>query len=381
MEALKQALRKVAYQGALALARLAPGSEPRRFKAAVLKLDRLGDAVLALGAVRRLVEHFGEEETLLIISPYAADLYHQEFPRCPQVVLPAFCGKWWPDAVNFLFGHAALLKGLRVDVLTCLRHQPSDYLRLITRLVRPGSCHASRWLEAGWERTVLSHPHGVEVDYPGLGGEGCRELEAHRRVTSSATGRELTLQDVQPDLRGPHPAGGGALMICPITGDAMRQYPHALLAKALRLIVEKHALPLEFCLPPGVDPVPWGQALRHEGLACARWHQPADVGELIQTLSRSRAFLCPDSAPAHLATALDKPGVFLLGGGHRGMFAPWSRSKRQVWLGHRMECEQCRWNCPHPAPYCITRITPEDVAGAMDSVLEVTQAPGGVAAA
>lgn len=373
MDALKQALRKEVYRASLHLARLTPGAPARRFKAAVLKLDRLGDGVLALGAVRRLVEHFGEGETLLILSPYAADLYRQEFPRCPQVVLPAFCDKWWPDVMNFLFGHAASLKGLRVDVLVCLRHQPSDYLHLITRLIRPGSCHASRWLEPGWGKTVLSHPGLVEVDYPGLSDEVCRELEAHRRVASAATGRELTLQDVLPHLPGPRPAEGRALMICPITGDTMRQYPHPLLMKALRLIVEKHALPLEFCFPPGVDPVPWGQALRNEGLACARWHQPADVRELMRTLSHSHALLCPESAPAHLATAMDKPGVFLLGGGHRGLCAPWNRGRRQIWLGHRMDCEQCRWNCPHPEPYCITRITPEEVAQAMDRVLEAPQ--------
>jgi hypothetical protein len=48
---------------------------PRRpvfYRLAILKLDRIGDALLSLGAVRKLLSVFREDETLLIVSSMAA---------------------------------------------------------------------------------------------------------------------------------------------------------------------------------------------------------------------------------------------------------------------------------------------------------------------
>jgi ADP-heptose:LPS heptosyltransferase len=72
-----------------------------------------------------------------------------------------------------------------------------------------------------------------------------------------------------------------------------------------------------------------------------------------------------ESAPAHLAAALNKPGVFLLGGGHYGMFAPWQRSERQIWLSEAMDCYNCQWHCSMAEAFCVTRIKPVTIANAL----------------
>ena len=62
----------------------------RRYRVAVVKLDRLGDAVLALGAIHTLIQEFGSQSCLLVVSPQAEVLMRREFPKVDLLVLPAF---------------------------------------------------------------------------------------------------------------------------------------------------------------------------------------------------------------------------------------------------------------------------------------------------
>jgi ADP-heptose:LPS heptosyltransferase len=89
---------------------------------------------------------------------------------------------------------------------------------------------------------------------------------------------------------------------------------------------------------------------------------------LVDLLAGATWVLAADSAAAHIATALDRPAVMLLGGGCPGQFAPWRRSPRQVWLEHPLPCFDCGWRCTQPEPYCMTRIGAAQVAEALRSV-------------
>lgn len=370
--------RKMVYRGLmLALRVLARPVNPRHFRLAILKLDRLGDGVLALGAMRRLVAEHGETNTLLIVSPIAEGLLRSEFPRASFLVMPAFCERLCPDLIQTLARHARALRGITTEVLVCLRHQPSDYLHAITGLLKAGQVFATSW-SGPREHTSLAHPRCRMVPYPDQGGDSCRELEAHRRVVELALGCPVERDEVIPRLVwgtavpavAPQ-AGrlcsmpGDDLLVCPAAGDAIREYPPELLAEAVRLFLEDHpAVPVRVCLPPGADSSRLRAAFANAG-ANHSWTTPADATALARTIASAGLVLAPDSAPAHIATALDKPGVFLLGGGHFGMFAPWSRSERQRWLSHALPCYHCRWRCTQPEPFCITRIEPRDVAAAL----------------
>jgi ADP-heptose:LPS heptosyltransferase len=178
---------------------------------------------------------------------------------------------------------------------------------------------------------------------------------------------------VTPTILAAQAVAGRVLLVCPLAGAAIRHYPPHLLAAVIHGFLQRVSLPLEFCLPPEADIEPWQSAMSAAGVPQAKWHRPETLESLLQLVAGSCLVLAPDSAPAHLATALDKPGVFLLGGGHFGMFAPWSKSQRQVWLHHGMDCYQCHWNCIHPEPLCITHIKPQDVVEALLRVYENTQ--------
>ena len=100
---------------------------------------------------------------------------------------------------------------------------------------------------------------------------------------------------------------------------------------------------------------------------------PADVPQFAALLADAAWVLSAETAAAHLATALDRPAVVLLGGGHFGQCGPWTRSARQRWLTHPLPCFDCAWACPHPEPWCLTRLTPEEVGAALAAVVAADQ--------
>jgi len=365
MNAAFRALRSAVYRSLIASLRLLFRSRHRRhFKLAVLKLDRLGDAVLSLGAVRRLIAQHGEKDTLLIVSTIAGPLFRREFPEAALLVLPAFCERFWPDLLMCLIRHAGHLRAISVETLVCLRHQHSDYLHAVAHLLDVTRCHAARW-QHGSEHISLSFPRCSYVSYPAEACGACLEIEAHRRVVASATGMEITLREVLPVLAGA-PARGGGLLICPAAGDGIREYPAARMQEVIRLFQQQMPdMRISVCLPPGSSGRRWQEALVGCHIGGIEWQHPESIEMLITAIAGADLVLAPDSAPAHLASALDIPGVFLLGGGHFGMFAPWSRSGRQQWLAHEMGCYQCQWACRHPEAYCLTQIPPQAVAQAL----------------
>lgn len=365
-------LRGWCYRLALRLAGSSTRPPRRHYRLTILKLDRLGDAVLSLGAVKHLVGGLAEEETLLIVSPIAEPLFRAELPKTALLVLPTFCERFWPDFLLFLWQYAAQLRALSVESLVCLRHQPSDYLHAIARLIGPQRCHASAW-DKPWGSVCLTFPAVTQTPYPLIRGDVCLELEAHRRVVGSAVGREVKLAEVMPAISAVTRRSGDALVVCPQAGSRIREYPPALLAEALQLFLEKRPMQVHFCVAPETDAGPWQQALAAVGVANVTWHTPATLTDLLRLLANARLVLAPDSAPAHLVTAMDKPGVFLLGGGHHDMFAPWRSSALQVWLNHTMSCYQCHWNCIHDEPFCITHIPPTAIAAAMREVYSAAE--------
>lgn len=350
---------------------------PRRrviYRLTILKLDRLGDAVLSLGAVRELLREFGDMETLLVVSTLAEPLFRAEFPEVELLVLPPFCKRFIPDLLVFFWRHAAHLRSISTETLVCLRHQPSDYLHVIVRLIKPQKCHALRWTR-DWENVSLTFPNCVTAPYPEESAEQCLELEAHRRLVSLALGREVPTKAVLPVISSVQSVEGADLLVCPVAGTPIRHYPPDLLAAAIRSVIGTTPMKIAFCLPAGANTEPWRRALDDAGLRETSWHQPTSQSGLLDLIAAARVVLAVDSAPAHLATGMDKPGVFLLGGGHFGMFAPWQTSHRQIWLRHAMECYQCRWQCIHPEPYCITHIQPEVIAQALSRVCSRTEQP------
>lgn len=373
---LFQGSRRRLYRTLLDLCRSVPPGHPsRHFPLTILKLDKLGDAILALGAMRTLMAHSGEAETLLIVSPLAEPLMRREFPQATVLTLPAFCERLFPDLVQTLLHHAPHLRAISTDSLVCLRHQPSDYLHVIAGLIRPNQVYHSTWTDSQ-ENLSLGFALATAVAYPARteAMTTCRELLAHQRVIEAALGQPISEVQVQPRFRSIQSQAGDKLLICPSTGSALREYPQPLLIEALQMFQQQHPDGvLRVCLPPEADLHSWQSALTQAGLANLEWIVPTDALGLMAEVAQAGVVLAPESAPAHMATTLDQPGVFILGGGHHGLLAPWVRSPRQQWLSHRMPCEGCHWHCIQTAPHCITEVSPADVAVALIKAYAVSR--------
>jgi predicted lipopolysaccharide heptosyltransferase III len=82
--------------------------------------------------------------------------------------------------------------------------------------------------------------------------------------------------------------------------------------------------------------------------------------ELAVLLERARLLIGNDSGPAHVAAALGIPSVVLFGPQEPGRFRPWS--ERSIVLHHRVHCCPCRQVvCVHPENPCVNLIELEEV--------------------
>lgn len=89
----------------------------------------------------------------------------------------------------------------------------------------------------------------------------------------------------------------------------------------------------------------------------------------VGSMAAAGCVLSMESAAAHIACALGKAGVFLIGGGHFGAFAPWTTRPNQVWLTNELPCFGCDWNCVRSTPECITHVPPTAITTALNRVL------------
>jgi len=87
--------------------------------------------------------------------------------------------------------------------------------------------------------------------------------------------------------------------------------------------------------------------------------------ELSREILAADLFLGVDTGPAHLALALGKPAVVVLGGGDYGRFFPYGKSRV---VTHPMNCFQCHWECRYDRALCLHDIPPDEV---VREVLEI----------
>jgi len=98
---------------------------------------------------------------------------------------------------------------------------------------------------------------------------------------------------------------------------------------------------------------------------------------LFDLLAGAALMVANDTGPAHIAIALGRPTIVILGGGHFGANFPYPAAATPLGmhvLYHEMPCYHCHWICtqPHqagrPVP-CIEAVTVEEVLAAVDASL------------
>jgi ADP-heptose:LPS heptosyltransferase len=348
-----------------------PGGNPR-WTLGIYKADRLGDFVLALGAIRRLVAAAGAQRSVLVITGSAAELAAREFPETDLVIVDPCRSGAGAAAVEMWRRRGEDLFGRGVRDLVCLRHHRNP----AESVTCGGIPAATSWGVANSEllgaaaRLATMRFDRLVEPIPAALGE-CLELARHRAVVGAFLGRSVEPAEIAPVVAPGWEGGGSAVAVSPFGTDSIRDAPRELLAAAGRHLRRSHGLRLELLCPPGQERrfrelASWlaGQGVEGVGIVVCD-----TTDDLREALRRSRLVLSVETGTAHLATALDAPLVAFLGGGHIGWFAPWTRSERQQWLTNPVACSGCGWQCSQPTPICLTGIPEGRARDAIDAAL------------
>lgn len=106
-----------------------------------------------------------------------------------------------------------------------------------------------------------------------------------------------------------------------------------------------------------------------EGLSNAKIEVNKSYHELFDLISSAILFVGLDSGLTHLALQLSRPLVSIIGGGKHGIFFPYKESSRTYFAAHKMDCFKCFWNCKYKNPYCIDKVSYDEILNACNERL------------
>lgn len=369
-----------AFRSAIRLLRLVPF--PKNANAGdrlvIFKLDHIGDFILATGAIAAITKwarSAGFKRITLVTSTQSETIARVEFPECEVVAIPyAFDGfrGGFRECLTAAHQQFGPLIGSQV---VCLRHQRTLIQDLLLTWLRPlrsyGLVDCPFGVPPGFEDIHSFRPTDPAQfpDQPKVGIP--LELSAHAAVVALVAGQSVSPHDIMPRLGSFQTAESGGILVFPCANDPIREYPLHDLAEILLAIGTSLDEPIT--IVGGRSDLPTLNTLA--GLVSHALPQrvtietPPSILEATQMIASARLVVGMESGPAHIATAFDKRGIFFLGGGHYGLFAPWQRSSRQIWLRNILPCFGCEWRCCFSEPLCITKIRPEHAIAAIREAL------------
>jgi ADP-heptose:LPS heptosyltransferase len=102
--------------------------------------------------------------------------------------------------------------------------------------------------------------------------------------------------------------------------------------------------------------------------------------QLVESIRRCDAMLCIDAAPLHIATALRKPLVGIMGGMQYGRFFPWGDPALARVANNPMDCYGCNFACKYDTIRCVLEIPASKAARELSHLLRGIEAAQPVAA-
>ena len=318
---------------------------PPRKKLLVVELWGIGDLVFATTLLRQAVRQF---DVTLLAKPHARPLLERTLPELDHATWDApwtaFTGKyrWWQWDWPEIWRLMAKLRSQKFDAVVSVRDDPRDHVLMrlagVPRRIgfpRPGN---DIWLTDRLHRAPGSQ-HKVE-DWRMLAEQ--LELEGAERA-------EPALVAPRPDHRGTIPR------ICLHVGAriAVRRWPIASFTDLIRRLRER----FQFHLTLVPDPDGYGAELAP---LADEFIPRLDLDQLVTLLAASDMLICNDSAPGHLAAAVGTPVLALFGPTDPVRYRPWGDAHRVV-IRDLCPHRPCFDYCKFPEPYCLTRLTPDEI--------------------
>jgi ADP-heptose:LPS heptosyltransferase len=357
---------------------LAVGRPRRRKKLAIFKADGIGDFVLSSEAIRQLVAEHGAYEVTLIVSFELRELAAAMFPGVE--IRPIAPGHATRRARVFqIAALRSAIASAAYDEVVCLRHYRNRYEDAILRALTT-------------KRVVLlenqsaAGKHGIHDAAPEkfcvIRAETCettenipREWAFHAATLSKSMGRRVPPECMRPDWDGwpaPRKAAAPFLLVSPLAGRSIRDLPTNLVRAAAATAAASglNSLILSGGQKQATRLRCYADVLRSALPHCrVDLRFPPHLPALVDLVAGAAMVITAETSTAHIAAALNRPALVIIGGGHYGWFAPWSRSRKQVWLTNNLPCFDCNWKCHYPEPLCLTGIADSQVEGAVKAAL------------
>jgi ADP-heptose:LPS heptosyltransferase len=122
-------------------------------------------------------------------------------------------------------------------------------------------------------------------------------------------------------------------------------------------------------LQEGAEIEQYAGVLRSMGMRVASFvGSPHEIPTAGALLSNARAYLGNDTGLAHLAAAVDTPGLTVYGGGTWPMYAPWKPGS--VGVVHELACFGCYWDCTFGRGVCVESVPAGNVFSALSGLLQ-----------
>jgi len=181
----------------------------------------------------------------------------------------------------------------------------------------------------------------------------------------------LTDEDGREAQRLLAPVSGSGCLVCLMPGcrEPIRRWPlerYVRVAKELRrrfpdkvrfvVLGSRGEKPLASAIVDGIGPC----ALNLAGMTGVR--------VLAAVIGMCDLYIGLETGAAHMAVAMNTPGVVILGGGHFGRFFPRPGPVRAVY--RRLPCYNCNWSCVRGRAECMLAIQAKEVVDAAADVIE-----------
>jgi ADP-heptose:LPS heptosyltransferase len=374
----------------------------------IVRPDNLGDVVLFSGALRLIREKWPASRITICVKRFVTD-YLALCPYVDDILV-------WEDVSNFLYypchKHQILrltrrTAGSRLDnfarsafdsltkcdlsfdlLLFPVRSPSWDYhmfARAVQVPVRIG-------ISGDWRNQTPAQDRAAENIYTArLNVPSRRRWDGELQINAEFLrflGMEITQANIGPEVwtngsdsmwaRHQICSNGrsGCLrlgIIAGVNGPEMKMYPAGKIAEAISIITDAK---FSCVLLGSTKDVITGNKVEKSLRPCSNVLTTTNltgrttVRQLIECLRLCDIVLSVDSAPLHLATALGKSTVGIMGGGHYGRFYPWGDPEINRVASLPMDCYGCNWRCFSEIAPCVSGVHPTTIAGELQYLVD-----------
>uniref|UniRef100_UPI0040575EF6 glycosyltransferase family 9 protein n=1 Tax=Candidatus Electronema sp. TaxID=2698783 RepID=UPI0040575EF6 len=332
----------------------------------LIRTAYIGDVIMTLPMLRPLKERFPESRITVLTALGAAPLL-QGHPYADEVV--TFAPFWFYRSANFA-DYLRFIRAFRRRQFDLVIEARGD-IRDILLLAAPLRSRFKVSYGIGGGAYLLTHV----VPYPGLRHKVEYHLDICRFLGCPDKpldwGLHLTAEEQTQARQLLERLGVSGPFLCAHPGSRLplKTWPEERCAALYDLLLERFGLPL--LLLGGAD----DQARIERIMAMMRGKAVSLAGrtslrEMAAVLQKASLFVCNDSAPMHLAAALNTPTVALFGPSKSAETRPFSARSVVV-----EEDFSCRFACDESScrravkQDCMKAITPEAVLRAAETLL------------